>query len=872
MKLLFLLISLFLFIFLPGSAQNSTVPQKILHGQFLKSWLLLGPIPLQLQKDPAKSWEHLPGYETDYLNSRGGERNLAVKAGDAIKIGNKTLKWKSVQSADSIVDLVANVSNTFPVFAYAFAEVVAEEAGVQMIGLGSNDGVTLFVNGKQVFDYPGARPTKADADLVPVLLKKGINKILLKIEQHGNKWGFCLRFQQFSAATAMERGDLFKVWSDKNGITSVVSAYPAEVLNFLVHQLEVSISDAQGNMLLEEKRDTDFCASLNIPSSNYQSCVATIRVVLKSGESVERQSEFTAGKRIEYRLFSGGHSDYRIALAEGASESETWAANELQHWLHEISGAKLPIVNFDPSSKTPQIVIGSYADRPLAQSPLRPLLPSFPTPSVPQSPASIASTEESFHYYNTGPNIFITGGKQRGTMYGVFEFLERELGCRWYTPTVKVIPKREELKFVWFNHTGKPGIRVRNDFYFEAFDPTWATRNKMNGAMGYREQPGGIESYWSVHTFFPLMPPQEFYKKHPEYYSLIGGKRIHERAQLCLTNPDVLKIITERIKKRMRESPEYLIYDVSQNDWYNPCQCDKCQAIAKEKGGESGVIIWFVNQVAEAVEKEFPGKFIGTLAYQYTRTPPKNIRPRQNVVVRLCSIECCFAHDFKSCPENKSFLEDLQGWSAIAPHMYIWDYVVNFGHYVMPYPNFRVLQSNIQSFRDNHAIGIMEQAAYQSRGGEFAELRAYLIAKLLWNPACDAEAVINDFMFGYYGRAGKFVRQYFDLLHNRITPETHIHLGLTPGDAIFSDEFVKQSYKLFEEAIKVADNDEIVRRVEMCSLPILYLKCRRTPAIARQDGTYEAFCRIAAREKVLHYSEAGEVDRKAFHDRMENVK
>ena len=118
------------------------------------------------------------------------------------------------------------------------------------------------------------------------------------------------------------------------------------------------------------------------------------------------------------------------------------------------------------------------------------------------------------------------------------------------------------------------------------------------------------------------MPPEEFYDKHPEYYSLINNKRIHEEAQLCLTNPDVLKIVTERIKKRIRQNPEYLIYDVSQNDWDNPCQCDKCQAIVKREGSESGLVIWFVNQVAEAVEKEFPDKYIGTLAYKYTRTPP----------------------------------------------------------------------------------------------------------------------------------------------------------------------------------------------------------------------------------------------------------
>ena len=777
--------------------------------------------------------------------------------------------WKYWQSTDSIVDLVAALSKSFPVFAYAFTSVEAAEEGVQLIGLGTNDGAQLIVNGTSVFDYPTMRSVIIDGDLIPVMLKKGTNTLLLKVEQHGNKWGFALRFHNFLAADALERGDLFKVWANEKGTASIVSSYPPEVLNYLVQKITVTISDIRGAEILKEERSANFCAPLKIPSTNYQPYLAKVTVQLKSGETLQRTSEFTAGKRIEYALFSHGKSDYRISIASNASESEKWAAKELQHWLKEISGVEFPLLPEDSGYKGPQIFIGASSQS--SQSASFATRPLSPSPQSSESSQS-ASSEESFHYYNSGPNIFITGGRQRGTMYGVFEFLERELGCRWYTPTVNVIPKREELKFVWFDHAEKPGIRVRNDFYFEAFDPIWATRNKMNGGMGYREQPGGIESYWAVHTFYPLMPPEEFYKKHPEYYSLIDGKRIFERAQLCLTNPDVLRIITDRIKKRMRESPEYLIYDVSQNDWHNPCQCDKCQAIVKAKGGESGLIIWFVNQVAEAIEKEFPDKFIGTLAYQYTRTPPKDIKPRHNVVVRLCSIECCFAHDFKSCPENKSFLDDLKGWSAIAPHMYIWDYVVNFLHYVMPYPNFRVLQSNIQSFRDNNAIGIMEQAAYQSRGGEFSELRSYLISKLLWNPECNTEAVINDFMYGYYGRAGKFVRQYFDLLHNRITPDTHIHLGLTPGDAIFSDDFVQQSCDLFKEAVKVADNDEVVRRVEMCSLPVLYLKCKRTPAIARQDGTYDNFCRIAKRENVTHYSEAGEVERRAFHSLIENIK
>ncbi len=268
------------------------------------------------------------------------------------------------------------------------------------------------------------------------------------------------------------------------------------------------------------------------------------------------------------------------------------------------------------------------------------------------------------------------GGKQRGTMYAVFSFLENTFGVRWYTPSVTVIPKRSSFTFNKINHSEEPSIQVRNDFYYEAFNPTWAAHNKINGAMGYRQQHGGIEGYWGVHTFYRFMPPAEFYDEHPEYYSLIDGERIHERAQLCLTNPDVLDIVTERLKKAMRENPSNLIYSVSQNDWRNPCQCKKCQAIVDKTESQSGIMVWFLNQVAERIKEEFPDKYVGTLAYQYTRNAPKNIKPKENVVIRLCSIECCFSHDFNSCPENQQFLTDLQEWSAISPHLYIWDYAL----------------------------------------------------------------------------------------------------------------------------------------------------------------------------------------------------
>ena len=837
---------------------QSVAPEKIIPGKWISSWLLCGPIPLKESADLADSYKHLVGFNTDYLLPAGGEQNPVIKAGDVVKFPNGTAKWKLFTASDSIIDLRKTISRESPVFAYAYTELTAEEAKVIFLSLGSNDGGKLWVNGLNVWDNPSQGGCVPDGDQIPVSLRKGKNTLLLKIEQHGNKWEFCCRFLPFSTRSLAERGELFNISSDENGEVIISSKFPAPVLQDLIQNLTIEIANGQNQSVVKEHRTSDFCGKAKLDAKDYQEYHARLDARLKSGENFRRKFSFHAGKRKDYKLFSGAKSDYRIALSGSASESEKWAAKELQHWLKEISGAELPVETISQPHQGPQIVIG-YNE----------IIQAKTGASTP------ADLDESFRYSNSGADILIYGGKMRGTMYGVISFLENELGCRWYTPAVSVIPKRNELTFYCLDHSEKPGIRVRNDFYFEAFDPTWAARNRMNGTLGFSKsnpQIGGTENYWAVHTFYPLMPPDEFYKKHPEYYSLIEGKRIFDHAQLCLTNPDVLKIITERIKKRMLESPEYLIYDVSQNDWFNPCQCDKCQAIVKREGSESGLMIWFVNQVAEAVEKEFPDKFIGTLAYQYTRTPPKSIRPHNNVVVRLCSIECCFAHDFKSCSENNSFMADLKNWSALAPHLYIWDYVVNFSHYLMPYPNFKVLQPNIQTLRENNSIGIMEQAAYQSRGGEFSELKAYLISRLLWNPDCDVEKVINDFMYGYYGRAGKFIRQYFDLTQNLITPQTHIHFGLTPEDKIFSETFVNEASQIFDEALKVADNDEILGRVEMTSLQVLYLKCKRTPVLAKYDGSYARFCRIAKREGVNNYAEAGEPHRAAFHRSVENAK
>lgn len=829
---------------------------------YLREWLVCGPFPLA---PPGQSPDgrRLPGMFRDYLQPIGGETSPQITEGQTVPLEDGSVNvWVRHVTPFDYVDLDAAVSEQETGVAYAYLEIEASDDTPSILAFGSNDGARVWINGEEVLTRPGPRGLKLDGDMIPVLLRRGRNTLLVKVEERGNLWRMAARFLPLDSGALRDRFKLFEVVRRNDGAAMLRVAHSTDVLRVLTRHISLEAADvsAPDRVLWRGEWSGERDTPIGVDRENYREYVLRAKLDMKGGAEEMVEIPFKAGRRIEHILFADGATDYSIVVCRDASESEKWAAQELRHWLKEVGGADFPVLEGTSSRPAKAIYIGFDPS-------LSDLIAQCPGANSRRP----APGDESFRYVNAGPNILIWGGRDRGTMYGVMSFLEREMGVRFYTPRVAVTPKKARYLFTHLNHGEQPGIRVRNDFYYEAFEPVWAARNRVNGAMTWREQPGGLECYWAVHTFFPLMPPEEFFESHPEYYSLVNGKRQYDRAQLCLTNPDVLRIVTERIKQKIRELPQYLIYDVSQNDWGNPCQCDACQAIAKEEGSESGVVIWFVNQVADAIKEEFPDKFIGTLAYQYTRKPPKTQIPRENVVVRLCSIECCFAHDFLSCPENESFVEDMQGWAKMAPHLYIWDYVVNFSHYIMPYPNFRVLQPNIQFFRDHKAIGIMEQAAYQSRGGEFAELRAYLISKLLWDPEIDVPTVIDDFMYGYYGRAGQHVKAYFDLLHNQITPDTHIHLGLAPDDKIFSDDFVRRAEALFDQAEIVADTEDIRQRVEMARLPVMYLKCRRTPIEAKQDGTYSRFKEIVAREGITHYAESGASDRQGFHEFMDSV-
>ena len=527
-------------------------------------------------------------------------------------------------------------------------------------------------------------------------------------------------------------------------------------------------------------------------------------------------------------LFKDGKSNYQIVVASDASPSEQTAARELQEYLLQISGARLAITN-DLNARGRRIFVGF--NQKVAE------LTGQPQPKA---------ADESFTYRSIGRDLLIWGGSVRGSMYGVFTFLERELGVHWLTPDCTVVPRLERWSLPRLNHSEKPAIGYRyNNYHVTRNQPVWSAHVKENMRDAGTNEYGNQEGYWGCHTMEHLVPPREFYATHPEYFSLRDGKRLSWNEQLCLSNPEVLEICKERLAKVMRENPGFRIYSLSQNDNYNFCQCEQCAAIEAKYGGHSGLIVWFVNQVADAVREEFPDKYVGTFAYQYSRKPPVGIAPRQNVVIRLCSIECCFAHPLTGgCPQNQAFMDDLRGWARLAPHLFIWDYIVDYAQYLAPWPNFQVLAPNICAFRDNKAIGIFEEAEYQSLGAEFEEMKSWTVNQLLWNPQQDTDSLVSIFINGFYGKAANRVQDYYRLCQSLVKPDVHFGIYIRENHEIYNDDFLRQSFALLDEAAQLAESDAVRQRVERVRMQPLFLHCMRHKEQSRQDGTWDELVRL----------------------------
>lgn len=440
-----------------------------------------------------------------------------------------------------------------------------------------------------------------------------------------------------------------------------------------------------------------------------------------------------------------------IVLPDSPTAVERTAADELKAAVRRISGEEWQIVpeRAEPDGERNFLIGATRAAARIAPAAWR-------TDEILVAPLSNGS-------------IVLAGDPVRGPIYAVDTYLEDVCGVRWWTSAESDYPTLREMPPVVSAIRHAPVFRYRETYYRDGFNADFKVRMKGNFSSRTRfmytpmefipkEKGGDHRLYYfesrgsAYHSHFETLPPSRHFASHPEWYSEIGGRRVAK--QLCLTNDEMAEAYIAETLRRLRTDPAVDFISVSQNDWAGPCDCVRCRAVIADEGAISGLYLRFANRVAEAVEREFPSVTVDTFAYRFTRKPPRLTRPRMNVTVRLCDIECAFNAPIATSGLDDDFLADLREWGRLAPgRLYIWDYATDFVSYMMPHPNLDVLGPNLRLFAGSGVTGVFEQGDALCSAGSFAALEHWVIAHLLWDPSRDARGLRDAFILGYYGEA-----------------------------------------------------------------------------------------------------------------------
>ncbi|MBQ7595908.1 MAG: DUF4838 domain-containing protein [Clostridia bacterium] len=505
-----------------------------------------------------------------------------------------------------------------------------------------------------------------------------------------------------------------------------------------------------------------------------------------------------------------------ICLPLNATAQEQFAASELQKYLQIITGCGIDVANETNDEAGSVIYVGGQH-------------------------GGDAPGEDSYRIKTDGEDLYIYGGGNRGTIYGVYGFLEKYCSYRRYTSEIEVIPHAETL-------TVPDDLDYKYDTFFEYRETDWLSpRNadysvihSLNGGV-YRyipENMGGTVNYIAgfCHTFTETFcSAEKYYDTHPEYFAVHNGIRTSK--QLCLTNPGTLKVVTDEVldllKERHDPSKSVQIVSLTQADNESYCTCKNCRRLDKENGSHAGTMITFVNSIARAVKAAgYDNVALDTFAYKYTREAPTNVVPDDNVIVRLCSIECCFGHtlDDSSCSRNKDFMKDLENWSRICRRLYIWDYAINYARTVGVFPNFGVLQRNMQVFYEHNVKGVYEEGNFymDKCDTEFGELKSYLLSKLMQNPYMDYEAEMNGFLEAYYGAGRQHIRSIIDTMTSHSATGIN-HLTIRKWMCFTLPRMTQKDVEAcdanWQAAKQLAENEKETERIERSELSWRVWKC-----------------------------------------------
>lgn len=476
-------------------------------------------------------------------------------------------------------------------------------------------------------------------------------------------------------------------------------------------------------------------------------------------------------------------------------------------------------------------------------------------------------------------NLIIKGANQSGTKNGIYDFLETKLGCMFLRNDYDYIPEFPTIRLENYDEVINPSIAWRKQFQYEALQNNWYDKLKLNGTKAKEGFKEGIYAQWGTwcHTQFQFVPPEKYFDSHPEYFALINGKRCYQakwhssdmQTHLCLTNEDVYEIVKTGMKSEIQKNPEALYWDFSIMDTpVKVCQCPECNRINTKYQSNSATIIMFINRLAKDLGKEFPNLMFSTLAYQDCINPPVGLEVEQNVVIKLCANPGSqgYSYSVGANKNSKQIKLLLESWGNIAKNIVVWDYVVDFNHLLLPFPNYDVQKANMDFYVDNNVMGVFHQGS-REKGDEMADMRTYLLSRQMWDKDIDFEALMKKYIQLNYGEASPYIEEYLETMsESYISHNKELNLYDNPSKHKYdylSASNIAKYMQLTEKAMAAVQDDQMaleqVEKVRMC---VLYAKCTESSLdIAGKKAAAEEMKIYTDKFGVTKYHEVMEIEK-----------
>ena len=585
-------------------------------------------------------------------------------------------------------------------------------------------------------------------------------------------------------------------------------------------------------------------------------------------------------------IIENGATEYSILVPTNATQSELFAAQELQTIMLNSYGAEMPIVSSYDGTTTKYISLGNTELRKKANLTL----------------SAYTENQGGFGIKSYGEGVAIYAEDDYALFYGMYRFLEENFGYKYYAYDCTVIDTGATQTLKNFDYEDYPDIKYRSlyseltrvgyrtgqdaDNLPEELKAAYINMHLYNTGSAYQIVDGngyssgnygtsvppfayGLDDQSLLTYFLPYDDSWNYYgsettygESHPEWYN-----KTDDGIQICLTkayNNDngMYNIIRDKLTWLIKNRPNKTFFEIGIGDNRAICQCSDCQS-AYNTYGESGVYLRLVNKLANDVKvwqaNNCPRREIYLMAYAYLEfiEPPKGgVVAADNVIVRIAPIELDYS---KAITASNNYYDDswlnritwttiFEGWSKAAVNLAIWDYRADFRHYLQPLPLQKSTEANIEYYK---ALGVKEIYSQGIAGREkidiypFAEMDDWIRCRMYWDTTLSYNDLRTEFLNAYYGAAAPYVLQYIQNIESAFG-STEFELGedLTVSQlkSRYSSSWVSQTKTIFDNAYSaVSGNAEITRRLDYLSMFYRYLqiKCSYTGA---DKATFKTMC------------------------------